>query len=88
MNIDVIRVPEFSVTDYAHALLGMPSGNISFEEGIEDQLLRLAVHQVFSNDKIGSQEDQVFSLQALLCWVMYAGMQMQKNHSIGQGQVC
>ena len=86
--MNVIRVSEFSIADYAHALLGMAAGDVCFEAGIEDQLLRLAVHQVCAGSTIHSQEDQVFSLHALLCWVLYAGMRMQKNHSVGQGQVC
>ncbi len=88
MNQDIIRVAEFSAADYAHALLQMPSGNVSFERGLEDQLLRLAVHEVVASKNISSREDKVFSLQALLAWVLYVGMQMQRNHSVGQEKAC
>ncbi|GEM_PF-3647898 len=78
MNENVLPVAEFSTADYAHALLQMPAGNVSFERGLEDQLLRLAVHEVVASNKIYSREDRVLSLQALLCWVLYLGMQMQR----------
>lgn len=86
MSQDTIHAPEFSGADYAHALLQMPSGNICFERGLELQLLRLAVQEVVSSGQMSSREDKVFSLQALLCWVLFAGIEMQRNHSMAGGR--
>ena len=88
MHQEIIPVAEFSAADYAHALLQIPAGSVSFDSGLEDQLLRLAVHEVVASSKIGSREDRVFSLQALLCWVLYIGMEMQRNHSLGVEKAC
>jgi len=85
---DAIIVADFTKIDYAFALLGMPPGIISFERGLEEQLLRLAVHEVVAAQRMASEEDKASSLQALLCWVLYAGMRMQRNHSQAQAQVC
>jgi hypothetical protein len=88
VNRCVISALEFSRADYAHALLQMPAGNVSFERSLEEQLLRLAVHEIVASNKIYSREERVFRLQALLCWVLYLGMQMQKNHSVGREKAC
>ncbi len=88
MNQDLIFVPEFSAADYAHALLQLPAGNVSFGRDLEDQLLRLAVHEIVASNMIKSREERVFSLQALLCWVLYLGMEMQRNHSVGRDRAC
>jgi len=66
----------------------MPAGNVSFDRSLEDQLLRLAVHEVVASKKIPTREDRVFSLQALLCWVLYLGMQMERNYSMGREKTC
>jgi len=88
LNHEIIPIPEFSLADYAHAVLQMPAGNVCFERSLEDQLLMLAVHEIVASNKIELKEDKAFSLQALLCWVLYIGVQMQRDHSLGQEKAC
>jgi hypothetical protein len=88
LSLKTIPVAEFSEADYAHAVLQMLPGCVCFERGLELQLLRLAVHEVLASDKASTQEDRVFSLKALLGWILFAGIEMQRNHSLAQEKAC